>query len=193
LKLYLIRHPKPEIAAGICYGQTDLAANSEHCQAVAETLRQHLPAGLNIISSPLKRCLSLAELLNTSQNSSTANLTSDARLKEMHFGDWEMLDWDQISRDEIDQWAQDVVHFAPPNGESGFQVACRVIEFLDCLKTTANTEPLALSAEFGIVAHAGTIGLILAYETGISPENLVQKMLSKSRKISFGECITVQL
>jgi hypothetical protein len=52
--LHLVRHPKPAIAPGICYGQLDISA--ENVAAVAIGLRDELPPGLPVWSSPLQRC-----------------------------------------------------------------------------------------------------------------------------------------
>ena len=41
--LHLVRHPKPAIAPGICYGQLDISA--ENVAAVAIGLRDELPPG----------------------------------------------------------------------------------------------------------------------------------------------------
>ena len=51
--LHLVRHPKPAIAPGICYGQLDISA--ENVAAVAIGLRDKLPPGLPVWSSPLQR------------------------------------------------------------------------------------------------------------------------------------------
>ena len=44
MELYLIRHPRPQVAPGVCYGQTDLGL-AEPAAEVAERLRPLLPAG----------------------------------------------------------------------------------------------------------------------------------------------------
>ena len=97
--LHLVRHPKPAIAPGICYGQLDISA--ENVAAVATCLRDELPPGLPVWSSPLQRCRELASLLHPMPK-------IDDRLAEMNFGDWEGRPWDSIPRAEIDAWAADV-------------------------------------------------------------------------------------
>ena len=56
--LYLIRHPRPLIAPGVCYGRLDVAA--EDPLPIAATLRALLPADAPVWSSPLQRCRLLA-------------------------------------------------------------------------------------------------------------------------------------
>lgn len=173
--LHLMRHPRPEIASGICYGQSDIAADHLHCRQVAQNLLTQLPAGLAIISSPLQRCRALANLLHPA-----AQL--DARLMEMHFGAWEMQSWNDIARTEIDAWAADVAGYAPGSGESVTVMAARVISFLRDLGMRSETE-------LGIVAHAGSIRLIFAYQTGMTPLELALAVASNRHEIGFGECI----
>jgi alpha-ribazole phosphatase len=176
--LYLMRHPRPEIASGICYGQSDIAANHLHCLQVAQDLLVQLPAGLAIISSPMQRCQALANLLRPA-----AEL--DARLMEMHFGAWEMQSWNDIARAEIDAWAADVAGYAPGNGESVTVMATRVISFLRDLSLRSETE-------LGIVAHAGTMRLMLAYQIGMTAQELAQAVALRRHDIGFGECICLQ-
>ena len=79
MQLHLIRHPRPDVAPGICYGQTDLGL-AESAAAVAARLRPLLPESFALHASPLARARLLAEALGTPR--------LDNRLKEIHFGDW---------------------------------------------------------------------------------------------------------
>lgn len=176
--LHLMRHPRPEIASGVCYGQSDIVANHLHCRQVAQDLLTQLPVGLVIISSPLQRCRALANLLHPAAQ-------FDDRLMEMHFGEWEMRSWDEIARSEIDAWAADVAGYAPGNGESVTVMATRVISFLRDLSLRSETE-------LGIVAHAGTMRLMLAYQAGMTAQELAQAVALRRHDIGFGECICLQ-
>jgi alpha-ribazole phosphatase len=122
MRLYLIRHPRPDIGAGICYGRSDIGLAQDPA-ASAEALRACLPAGLPVFSSPLRRCLELAQALHAAP-------VIDSRLAEMNFGRWEMQRWDDIPRDEIDAWAADPVTYPPPGGDSPAQVRVRVAAWL---------------------------------------------------------------
>ena len=78
--LHLIRHPRPLVAAGICYGRLDIPA--ENAAAEAARLRRELPLELPVWSSPLLRCRALAAELHPLPR-------IDDRLAEMDFGAWE--------------------------------------------------------------------------------------------------------
>ncbi|HET6718785.1 MAG TPA: alpha-ribazole phosphatase family protein [Rhodocyclaceae bacterium] len=153
LKIHLVRHPQPAVAAGICYGQTDLGL-AESPAAAAGRLRGVLPANARVISSPLQRCLGLAKALVT-------EVETDPRLLEINFGDWEGQAWDAIPRHQLDAWAAAPFEHVPPGGESAAAMAARVIAFAADLVPagTANRADL----ELVLVAHQGPLRVLLAH------------------------------
>ncbi|MCB1939077.1 MAG: histidine phosphatase family protein, partial [Rhodocyclaceae bacterium] len=88
MELFLIRHPEPDVPEGTCYGRSDIGL-AEDAGVAAARLRGILPAGIPVYTSPLLRCRSVAEHLSPAP-------AVDARLAEMHFGEWEMRRWDEI-------------------------------------------------------------------------------------------------
>ena len=53
MEIYLIRHTTPDVAKGICYGQTDLALTATFPEEAEHVLKQ-LPPDLDVVySSPL--------------------------------------------------------------------------------------------------------------------------------------------
>lgn len=138
MKHIFIRHPRLEGMQGICYGAQDVIVPDEVIMRHAEELKKTLPV-LPIISSPLQRCLSLANALG-------ANVKPNALLLEMNFGTWQGKHWNDIDRVQLDRWANDVTHFHPPNGENFMAVINRVREFLH-----------GLDAPHILVTHAGVI------------------------------------
>lgn len=149
MRTFLIRHPKPDIDTGICYGRSDLGL-AESAVARAEALRPLLPPDAPVWSSPLRRCLELARALHAAP-------VIDERLLEMHFGDWEMRRWNEIPRAEIDAWAADPLGFAPPGGESPNELRARVAELLRDLPDTAV-----------LVAHGGVLRACVAELVGLA-------------------------
>jgi alpha-ribazole phosphatase len=148
MKLYLVRHPRPLIDPGVCYGASDVpVAADEMAHAHARLRDAGLPADLPVYASPLRRCAALAEALNPRV------LRLDARLAEMHFGRWELQPWSTIARAEVDAWAADLLHHRPGGAENVLDVAHRVAAFLDDLRRTGLEEAL-------LVCHAGTIRLL---------------------------------
>ncbi len=166
--LHLIRHPKPRIASGICYGRLDLLA--ENSADVAEKLRLDLPAGLPLWSSPLLRCRELAECLHPQP-------MFDERLAEMNFGDWEGQAWDDIPRAQLDAWAADVAGYTPPGGESPLSLQRRALDFIADLSVP----------EAVIVTHAGVIRTLLAHWQGLPPERWTELVFA------YGSCTRVEV
>lgn len=145
MQVFLIRHPKPVIEAGICYGRLDIDAHAPH--AIAERIKPLLPQGVPVYSSPLRRARQLAEALHPSP-------LIDARLAEIDFGDWEGRAWDDIERDALDAWAADVIGFTPPGGESVAQLQERVLDF---------AATLAPQPAVALVAHAGVLRALVGH------------------------------
>ena len=152
MQVFLIRHPRPLISAGICYGQLDVPA--EDPAPVAKRLRAVLPADALVLSSPLSRCRTLAEQLHPAPR-------LDPRLMEMNFGEWEGKRWDDIGRAALDAWAADVLHHAPPGGESAAAMQARALACLADLH--AEGIPVAT-----IVAHAGILRALVGHWRGLA-------------------------
>jgi alpha-ribazole phosphatase len=152
MNLYLIRHPTPIVDVDKCYGSTDLAVDVEECERLLPILRNTLPEGAQVWSSPLIRCETLATMMATSQKNDAVKI--DSRLRELHFGEWEMRSWSDIPREQIDAWANDTVHYRPGKGESVFEMATRVAAFYRELRFA--------DQDAVVVCHAGTIRLIEA-------------------------------
>jgi alpha-ribazole phosphatase len=181
MHVYLLRHPPPLVAAGVCYGHTDLLCGPEQ---QAATLRDALPllprglAGVPVISSPLRRCADLAQALPG------AVVSFDARLKEMHFGAWEMQRWDAIARSEIDAWAGNLLHYRPGAGESLLQLTQRVHAFY--LALLERDEPHIV-----VVCHSGSMRVLAACAPDRSVEQIAAAV-KDTRSPAYGEVVVWQ-
>jgi len=179
MQLILVRHPQPEIAAGICYGSSDLPASAAALAPVADGLRSAgLPGLLPVYASPLARCAALAHLL-------TPEVTLDARLAEMDFGAWELRSWDTIPRAEVDGWAADLLHYRPGGGESVLAVAARVAAFRDELRDAGHGAAL-------LVCHAGTMRLLSALHEGGPLEQAALRAATSAHRIGYGEVVVLK-
>lgn len=152
MQLWLIRHPPPQVAAGVCYGRTDLAL-ADDVAAAAARIRPQLPAHGPLFTSPLQRCRQLADALHPAPQ-------SDERLQEMHFGDWEMTPWSQIQREALDGWAADPLGYRPPQGESVAELRARVLAFV------AESHDAGLQHAV-LVTHAGVMKVIVGHARGL--------------------------
>ncbi len=82
----------------------------------------------SIFTSPLKRASDTALIINQSLNKS---ISTDERLKERHFGDWQEKYFDELTHlPDFEFIFQKSEHHAPPNGESGIICANRMEQAL---------------------------------------------------------------
>ncbi|HEY4109882.1 alpha-ribazole phosphatase [Puia sp.] len=155
--IYLIRHTTPDVAKGICYGQTDLDVTATFEEEVA-VIRDCLPpAFATVYSSPLRRCSMLATRLFPD-----VPVLLREQLMEIHCGEWEMKTWDELPKEEINPWMADFVNIRIPGGESYIDLQSRVGRcWAEVIAAAAvGNSPIA------IVAHGGVIRSILAGLTG---------------------------
>ncbi len=101
-ELWLVRHARPRVADGVCYGATDLAADPQATAACAHQLAQILPSAAPVWTSPLRRCTALADALRLLRPD--LDYRCDQRLTEMNFGCWEGTRWQDIPKVAIDEW-----------------------------------------------------------------------------------------
>jgi alpha-ribazole phosphatase len=181
MRLYLIRHPQPEVATGICYGSTDLPVSEQESHRALAALPA-LPPDAPLYASPLRRCSEFAALLAAARG--FASVMHDARLAEMDFGAWEMRAWNDIPRTEIDAWAADPAGYCPTGGESVTQVAQRVRAFM------ADLRGLKLEQAV-VVCHAGTIRLLLADQPHLSPAETAQYAAQTPHRIAYGQVLVL--
>lgn len=153
MPVYLIRHTKPDVEKGICYGQLDLPLASTYdaeYACVKNAIKYRLT---KIFHSPLLRAATLARDLAQDFG---CDCERDSRLKELNFGAWEGQKWLDIPREEIDPWGEDFVNRAPPGGESFQTLANRTQEFWQSRIVGHEHEII------GVVCHGGPIRALLA-------------------------------
>jgi alpha-ribazole phosphatase len=148
MRLYLVRHPAPDLPAGICYGATDVACTPQALAQGAQEVLPSLPLGLTMISSPLQRCERLAQSLYGLRPDLIYK--TDAKLAEMDFGAWEMQPWAEIAGAALSAWTDDFAHFRC--GGSGESVAKLVQRVAACLARS-----LQAGCDEIWVTHAGVI------------------------------------
>lgn len=170
MEIYLVRHTETVCEKGICYGQSDVDLLQNY-NSQFESIKAQIPGDAVFYSSPLQRCAILADYLSES------NYTTDSRLMEMNFGDWEMKNWDAIPLDEMNPWMKDFVNVTVPNGESFTKLYNRVTDFMQTRFQDKNSKPLV------IVTHAGVIRSILCKISDLSLKDAF------SNKVDFGEVI----
>ncbi|MDB5884164.1 MAG: Phosphoglycerate mutase [Polaromonas sp.] len=119
MKLWLVRHAQPLVAPGVCYGRLNMPADAAATGECARRLAALLPRGVQVISSPLRRCAQLRRSLAALRPDLVHE--TDARLQEMDFGRWEGRSWQVIDRQALEAWTRDFAGY--PAGGTGECVA----------------------------------------------------------------------
>ncbi len=162
MDIYLIRHTRPTVASGICYGRLDVDLPENFADDAAR-LPAALPRGAPILSSDAQRCRRLAAHLAAALGST---LRVDERLRELDFGRWEGQPWQDIPRAQTDAWARDVWNHSAPEGESYGSMHARVGAAWESMLVTAE-EALILVGHAGPLRALITIALELPVESFI--------------------------
>lgn len=170
--MILLRHPRPRVAPGLCYGRTDLAEGPTASAEIAAALKRAPPAAA-VLASPALRCRRLAERLAARD---AVALALDDRLLELDFGRWEGRPWDAIDRAESDPWAADPWRVAPPGGETFAALHARVAAVL------AEAPPGA-----ALVTHAGPIRAARMIRLGLSFERAFAEPVGFAEPIDLSE------
>jgi alpha-ribazole phosphatase len=162
-KLFLIRHAETDSAGTFC-GHSDPPVSARgHAQieALLLTLQQH---EIDVVySSDLQRARTTAEAIATFF---TAPLRVTSDLREIGFGDWESLTWEQIEQRApayAQRWVAESPRLAAPNGEEFAVFEDRVLSEFDTLAAT--------NRNAAIVAHAGVLRTIMIHRCGVSDDH----------------------
>jgi alpha-ribazole phosphatase len=178
MEVYLVRHTETVCEKGICYGQSDVNI-MEPYDGVFQSILNQLPQDALLYSSPLLRCVVLANYVK--DNSKITAINEDSRLMEMNFGDWEMKSWDVIAPDDFTPWMTDFVNVRVPNGESFTDLHDRVLDFITNELQVTHSKPVI------IVAHAGVIRSFLCKISDLPLKDAFQN------KVDFGAVIKIEL
>lgn len=166
-------------AAGAAYANDDDRRQHRHeyghdeQDRIATALRR-----LPLLTSPAQRCFGFAQAWHHRNGHARSGRLApkiDLRLQEMHFGAWEGLAWASIPRADLDRWAEDVVGYRPPDGESFADLIARVGDALAELR-----EPHT------IVTHGGAIRAAWHLLGGVPAETAASMTIAYAEPILIG-------
>lgn len=150
-ELLVVRHTSVDVPQGVCYGGSDVGLQAtfpEEARLVQEKLSHYTPD--LVLSSPLSRATKLANEIGY------RDVITDDRLREQHFGAWEMQKFDEIDDPQLLKWFEDYVYERPTDGESFADVVKRVGQLIDELREGSQQKIL-------IFAHGGIQMAVGAY------------------------------
>jgi len=154
-------------------GQEDIPLDKigQH-QAIALGLRLLDESLSAIYASDLKRAWQTASTIAVHH---TCPLISEPRLREMDFGTWQGMTYPEIQQNDrknLEAWEADRLKNSPPGGESLAQFSLRVeTAFESAIKDHSEKTIL-------MVAHGGTLKILLCYVLGLPPEHYWRFQLS---------------
>ncbi|WP_291490115.1 histidine phosphatase family protein [Desulfurella sp.] len=166
INLYFIRHPEVENASMMVFNGSRDVDLSENGIIQAQKLKEFFMYKniKKIFSSPLKRCLKTAKIIQDGLN---CELIVDNRLQERNFGIFESLSWKEIEQKyplEALSFLKDPFNFKIKNGESFFDVYNRVNSFLSEFDFEKDTL---------IVAHGGINRVLIKYFMDLKDEKIL--------------------
>ena len=163
--LLLVRHAETDMAGRFC-GHSDPELNERGRQQLAglmTMLSEH--AIRRVYTSDLRRAQQTAEAIAKHFG---AGLLVRPGLREIHFGQWEGLSWNEIEgRDKglAARWAETHPNSTAPAGESYQRFASRVHREMAFLLAEVTKSPIAA------VTHAGFIRVVLTNWCGVSEQD----------------------
>jgi len=163
VKLFLIRHGQTLWnEEGRYQGNKDIDLTEEGIKQARLTAEYLSDVKFSCIySSPLKRAVDTAKIINETNKGKNLKIIIRENLKEMHFGKWEGMKFEQLGRefhDEFQQWLKDPYNYCPTGGESFRKVKKRAIEEIE--KIVKESED---GGNVAVVTHGGIILSILVY------------------------------
>ncbi|PVX51880.1 alpha-ribazole phosphatase [Balneicella halophila] len=176
-EIFLIRHPKTVAGNSYCYGASDVAVDDKILEETAKKVKAKLE-GLKAdicYSSPLIRAHSLAKCLFPEQE-----IVLEDKIREVDFGDWEGVSWEEIPIDAQKRWGDDVLNFKEHGGENFNDLKARVVPFWEEILHNDKEKTV-------VVAHAGVIVATLSHLLQANPSKVF--MLD----ISFGSVVRIQI
>lgn len=159
----LVRHGKVNGAPAL-YGSTDIAVCPETNQAICHSLTKADIDYKTVVSSPLRRCLSLAELL-----AGERPLVCEPALKEMYFGQLDGTPFEEITSASV-EWQQ-LEQFWHNPASSGLPDAESLESFSMRVTACWNRIVSELRHDALIVTHGGVIRAIVADVLGLDWKN----------------------
>lgn len=175
-RVFLVRHGVAEGAEDIAVGQVDLplsATGAESLHQLARSWSGRPPD--HLFASDLARASSSAAILGEAWN---LDVAIDARLRELHFGDWDGRPWSEIRATEgavLKEWMDSWWRRPAPGGESMGDVARRAAEWLDEILAAHAGETVVA------VAHGGSIRTALCHVLELSLERAFYLHLDHGR------------
>jgi alpha-ribazole phosphatase len=200
VKLLLTRHGQTDWnIAGRYQGQSDIPLNQTG-RSQAEGLAKRLSTETihAVYASDLSRAADTAhKIISMQQHTHSGHLAAalqrDARWRELSFGEWEGMNYKEMSAyspDVFAKWMLDPQHVSTPNGETLGHLAERVHAAFVELKNKHKDETVL------VVSHSGALQALLAFTLGVDLNRYWQFRISQASLTElhvFPDSVTLNL
>jgi alpha-ribazole phosphatase len=153
--LLFVRHAETDMAGKFC-GHSDPPINARGKQQIQALVESIEPKSIGAVyCSDLSRSVTTAEVLAAASGLSVVARRS---LREIHFGDWEGMNWAEIERRDATcarEWVNAFPKLATPGGERFADFEVRVMAEVDTLVDLAKNQRIA------VVTHGGVMRVAL--------------------------------
>ena len=176
MKLYLARHGQTDWNIARRYqGHSDTQLNQVGIRQAKQTAARLSTETIHAIySSDLSRA---ADTARTIADSHQLEVRVDARWRELSFGDWEGMTYQEMSAHSpelFDAWVKDPLNISTPNGETLAQLAERVKLVFDEIKHAHQDQTIL------VVSHRGALQTLLALTLGVDLSRYWQFRVSQA-------------
>jgi len=152
----LLRHGETENSQRYC-GSTDHPLTPLGWTQMWNAVESKSPQWQQIITSPLDRCAHFAQALGQRY---AIPVTQDARIQEIHFGEWEnqsAADLMQIDADALSRFWQNPIRYPPPDAEHLLDFEARV------LSAWHDITQQFIHQKILLITHSGVIRTIICH------------------------------
>lgn len=176
IEVYLVRHTQVGLSPDYCYGISDVALGSDYLKDI-DSVKGKLQDIVfsKAYTSPLKRCKLLAKSI-------VENPIEEHALIEMDLGDWELMKWNDIDKNLLDDWMGDFVNIAPPGAVNFMDFSMHSAYFFDALIGNS-----VAGAKILLVTHSGVIRSLVCHILNLSLSNAF------NFEIDFGSLTKIEI
>ncbi|MGX9418366.1 histidine phosphatase family protein [Vibrio sp. WJH972] len=164
INVYLLRHGKT-LGEPALNGQTDVLVEESLQLEISRRIASSDISFSQVYSSPLRRCYDLAKLVTTNNKERVLNVNPN--LSEMDFGIYDGVEFNSLEKHQwqpLEEFWKSPASAHLPNGEKLEQFNQRCIEAWHSIIDDLSEETL-------IIAHGGTIRMILAHVLNVDWAN----------------------
>ncbi|MCC7119510.1 MAG: alpha-ribazole phosphatase [Anaerolineales bacterium] len=176
MRLLLARHGQTDWnIAGRYQGQSDIPLNPTGSQQAGRLAKRLSSETIHAVySSDLSRAKDTAQAI---ANFHPLTIQTDSRWRELSFGAWEGLNYQQMSAhspEVFEKWMLDPQHISTPNGETLSELSRRVISAFDEIKSKHADQTVL------VISHSGALQALLATLLGVDLNRYWQFKLAQA-------------